>query len=122
MIVFTTKQKSVPFLKRFYYLVYWQVLALYRLLWLPSENLFYFHIKLMGKMEEYEKQWAEDMQYLGPRAVRNYKKILYQGFYTPPEQMIEWGKAMEKGIMESEDTKEGFQAFAERRKPNFKDK
>jgi len=66
--------------------------------------------------------WAERMLYLGPRAIRNAKKMVYQGFYIAPEQMFEWGSALEAGTYETEDFKEGIQAFAEKRKPKFKDK
>ena len=71
------------------------------------------------KLMDEAMSWAERMLYLGPRAVRNFKKILYQGFYIPPEQMFDWGTALEAGMFDSEDAKEGARAFAEKRKPHF---
>jgi len=77
----------------------------------PKENL----------MDE-AMAWAERMLSMAPRAVRTIKKLLYQGFYVPPEQLYEFSFAMEEVMFKSEDAEEGRRAFREGRKPQFEDR
>ncbi|MEK7847575.1 MAG: enoyl-CoA hydratase-related protein [Chloroflexota bacterium] len=67
--------------------------------------------------------WAERMLYLGPRAVRDLKEILYRGFYMPPAGGgLAFAHALEANLLGMEDTAEGPRAFAEKRKPTFKNR
>jgi len=74
--------------------------------------------QLMGRAQE----WAERMLYLGPRAVRNLKEIIYRGFYMPPSEAQSFAKALEVNLRGMEDTVEGPRAFKEGRKPQFKNR
>lgn len=74
------------------------------------------------KLMEEAMSWAERMTYLGPRSVRNAKEILYRCYYMPTEQGRRFGAAVEQNLQGMEDTLEGPRAFAEKRKPQFKDK
>jgi enoyl-CoA hydratase/carnithine racemase len=67
-------------------------------------------------------EWAERMLYLGPRAVRNIKQILYRGFYMPAMEGEAFGRALDQNLEGMEDSIEGPLAFAEKRKPQFKNK
>ena len=66
--------------------------------------------------------WAKRMLTMGPSTVMHLKRMLYHGFYIPPQQLEELGRAMEESILRSQDTREGISAFAEKRKPQFKGK
>ncbi len=66
--------------------------------------------------------WAERMLYLGPRAVRNLKEVLYRGFYLPQHEGLAFGHAVAANLLGMEDTVEGPKAFAEKRKPVFKNR
>jgi len=66
--------------------------------------------------------WAERMLYLAPRAVRNFKQILYRAHYMPAEEGYAFALAVEQNLVGMEDSIEGPKAFSEKRKPNFKDK
>jgi enoyl-CoA hydratase len=74
------------------------------------------------KLMDEAMSWAERMTYMGPAAVSNLKETLYQGFYLPQPLGYELASALEEGIVESEDAKEGLRAFKEKRKPQFKRK
>lgn len=74
------------------------------------------------KLMEEAFSWAERMLYLAPRCVRNLKEIIYRGFYTPPSEGIAFAKALEQNLVGMEDSIEGPKAFAEKRKPVFKNK
>lgn len=76
------------------------------------------HDKLMDEARE----WAERMLYLGPRAVRNFKETLYRGFYMTPEVGLAFGLTKGEVLEHMEDTVEGPRAFAEKRRPVFKNK
>jgi enoyl-CoA hydratase/carnithine racemase len=66
--------------------------------------------------------WAERMLNMGPRAVRNLKEILYRGFYMAPEESEAFYHALEANLEGMDDTLEGPRAFAERRKPVFRNR
>ena len=74
------------------------------------------------KLMEEAYSWAERMLYLAPRCVRNLKEILYRGFYMPPSESIAFAQALEYNLQGMEDALEGPKAFAEKRKPVFKNK
>ncbi len=66
--------------------------------------------------------WAERILALAPRAVRNFKEILYRGYYMEPIQGQAFAQALEQNLQGMEDSLEGPKAFAEKRKPNFKNR
>ena len=66
--------------------------------------------------------WAERMLYLGPQAVRDLKEILYRGFYLSPREGLALAHAIGANLLGMEDTVEGPKAFAEKRKPVFKNR
>ncbi len=72
------------------------------------------------KVMEEANAWAERIIYLGPRAVRNFKEMIYRGCYMPPEESYAFGRALEAGAKNMKDTIEGTKAFAEKRKPVFR--
>jgi enoyl-CoA hydratase/carnithine racemase len=57
---------------------------------------------------------------LAPRAVRNFKEILYKGSYMPPFEAMRYGTLLEQNLRGMQDSVEGPRAFAEKRKPVFK--
>jgi len=65
-------------------------------------------------------EWAERILYLAPRDVRNLKEILYRGFYMSPMEGAAFARALEQNLVGMEDSIEGPRAFAEKRKPQFK--
>jgi enoyl-CoA hydratase/carnithine racemase len=67
-------------------------------------------------------EWAERMLYLAPRTVRNLKEILYRGFYMSYSEGTAFARALEQNLAGMEDSIEGPRAFAEKRKPQFKNK
>lgn len=74
------------------------------------------------KLVEEALSWADSMRYLAPRCVRNLKQILYRGFYLPPSQAEAFAMALEQNLAGMEDSIEGPRAFAEKRKPVFKNR
>lgn len=74
------------------------------------------------KLMEEALSWADSMRYLAPRCVRNLKQILYRGFYLPPSEAEAFAMALEQNLAGMEDSIEGPKAFAEKRKPVFKNK
>ncbi|HEX77414.1 MAG TPA: enoyl-CoA hydratase [Dehalococcoidia bacterium] len=74
------------------------------------------------RLMEEAMSWAERMLYLGPRAVRNLKEILYRCYYMPPRMGYNFARALERNLEGMEDIIEGPRAFAEKRKPQFKNR
>jgi enoyl-CoA hydratase/carnithine racemase len=68
------------------------------------------------------REWASRMLYLGPRAVRNLKEIIYRSLYMSPSEAEAFAKALETNLWGMEDTAEGPKAFQEGRKPQFKNR
>jgi len=66
--------------------------------------------------------WAERMLHLAPRCVSNLKQIIYRGHSLSPHEALALGVALEHNLMGMEDTLEGSKAFAEKRKPEFKNR
>ncbi len=67
-------------------------------------------------------EWAERILYLAPREVRNLKEIIYRGFYMASAEGAAFARALEQNLVGMEDSVEGPRAFAEKRKPQFKNK
>lgn len=74
------------------------------------------------KLMEEAYSWAERMIYLAPRSVQNLKQIIYRSRYLPPLEATEYARSLEQNLVGMEDSIEGQQAFAEKRKPQFKNK
>ena len=74
------------------------------------------------KVMDEAMSWAERMLSLGPRCVRNLKEILYQSFYMVPEEAEAFYQALETNLEGMEDSVEGPKAFAEKRKPVFRNR
>ncbi len=74
------------------------------------------------KLMEVAMSWAERSLRLGPRSVRNLKEILYRGAYLSARDGRALANALEDNLLYMEDSREGPQAFAEKRQPNFKNK
>lgn len=75
-----------------------------------------------GQALEEAMKWADRMLYLGPQSVKNFKEILYRGHYMPSELGRAFAYALSQNLIGMEDTVEGPRAFAEKRKPVFKNK
>ncbi|MDD5189797.1 MAG: enoyl-CoA hydratase-related protein [Dehalococcoidales bacterium] len=66
--------------------------------------------------------WAERMLYMAPRAVRNFKQIIYRTHTMATEEGYALALAIEQNLVGMADSIEGPKAFSEKRKPNFQDK
>ncbi|MBL4584965.1 MAG: enoyl-CoA hydratase/isomerase family protein [Pseudomonadales bacterium] len=73
--------------------------------------------ELLDKALEY----ADRMLDMGPRSVRNNKEMVYRGAYMDPLESQRWGSALEQNLRGMTDTVEGLAAFAEKRRPVFRD-
>jgi enoyl-CoA hydratase/carnithine racemase len=67
-------------------------------------------------------EWAERILYLAPRDVRNLKQILYRGAYMNPMDGAAFANALEQNLAGMEDSIEGPKSFAEKRRPQFKNR
>lgn len=67
-------------------------------------------------------EWAERILYLAPRAVRNFKEIMYRTYYLPPEIGKAYARGLEQNLAGMQDSIEGPKAFAEKRKPVFQNR
>jgi enoyl-CoA hydratase len=66
--------------------------------------------------------WAERMESLAPRSVRNIKEIIYRSVNMSPSDRNAFAVALQQNLAGMEDTIEGPKAFREKRKPQFKNK
>jgi len=65
-------------------------------------------------------EWAVRLLDLAPRALRNFKEILYKGTYMGPFEARRYASGLEQNLRGMQDSIEGPLAFAEKRKPVFK--
>lgn len=72
------------------------------------------------RLREEAMSWAERMIYLAPRTVRNLKEIIYRSYTMTYQEGFAFGRALEQNLKGMEDSIEGPRAFAEKRKPLFK--
>ena len=74
------------------------------------------------KLMDEAMEWAERVLYLAPRSMRNLKEIIYRGWSMDPATGRAFSKALEQNLVGMEDSIEGPTAFAEKRRPNFKNR
>lgn len=74
------------------------------------------------QLREEAMSWANRMTSLAPRAVRNFKEIIYRSHTMTYQEGLAFGRALEQNLRGMEDSIEGPRAFAEKRKPLFKNK
>ncbi len=67
-------------------------------------------------------EWATRMLSLAPRAVRNLKELIYRGHTMTQMEISAFSQALEYNLRGMEDSVEGPLAFAEKRKPLFKNR
>lgn len=69
------------------------------------------------------KLWADRMRYLAPRCVRNSLEMILRGAYANcSRDALRFARVLERNLEGMEDSLEGRTAFAEKRKPVFKNK
>lgn len=74
------------------------------------------------RLMEEALSWAERVLYLAPRAVRNFKEILYRSPFMAPDAAKAFGRALEQNLVGMQDSIEGPKAFAEKRRPMFQNR
>lgn len=76
-----------------------------------------------GKALEEAMAWADRMRYLAPRCVRNSLEMILRGAYAnSAHDALRFARVLEKNLGGMEDSREGRTAFAEKRKPVFRNK
>lgn len=65
-------------------------------------------------------EWAKRLLDLAPRAIRNFKEITYKGTYMGPLEARRYASGLEQNLRGMQDSVEGPRAFAEKRRPVFK--
>ena len=66
--------------------------------------------------------WAERSLRLAPRAVRNFKQVLYRSYLLSPEAGRAFSTMLQRDQQGMEDSKEGLRAFTEKRPPVFQNR
>jgi len=74
------------------------------------------------RLMEEALEWAERMLYLAPKAVRNFKQILYRSYSMSTVEAAAFSTALEQNLAGMQDSIEGPLAFSQKRKPSFKNK
>ena len=64
-------------------------------------------------------EWATRLMTLAPRAVRNFKEILYRGSFMSPFEAARYATNLEQNLRGMKDSVEGPKAFSEKRAPVF---
>ena len=72
------------------------------------------------RLMETAMAWALRLLDLAPRAVRNFKEILYKGTYMGPFEARRYASGLEQNLRGMQDSIEGPRAFAEKRRPVFR--
>jgi enoyl-CoA hydratase/carnithine racemase len=72
-----------------------------------------------GHLLEAAREWAQVIAGFSPRAVADTKKLAYEALTMEWKASFEHGKAVMQRSFQTEDGKEGFRAFLEKRKPVF---
>ena len=75
-----------------------------------------------GKLMDEAMSWAERMLSLAPRAVRYFKETIYRGHAMTFEEGMAFANALQQNLAGMEDSIEGPKAFAEKRRPQFKNR
>ena len=73
-----------------------------------------------AKLQEKAMDWAERLSKVGPIAARCTKEVAIRSQHISFHDAVRMGEAMRRATFSTEDTKEGFRAFLEKRKPVFK--
>jgi enoyl-CoA hydratase/carnithine racemase len=66
------------------------------------------------------EKWAAEIMECGPLSIQATKEAAYGGLHMSIEEAIKHPFAASKRLRDSKDTIEGPRAFAEKRKPNWK--
>ena len=73
-----------------------------------------------AELQERAMDWAERLCKVGPIAARCTKEVAIRSQYMSFHDAVRMGEAMRRVTFSTEDTKEGFRAFLEKRRPVFK--
>ena len=71
-------------------------------------------------LQDTAMNWAERLCKVAPIAARCTKEVAYRSQHISFNDAVRMGEAMRRATFTTEDTKEGFRAFLEKRKPVFK--
>lgn len=66
--------------------------------------------------------WAERVAAMAPRAARYFKALIHHSAHLSPADALALGHRHAQDLMTMQDTAEGAAAFAERRRPHFRDR
>lgn len=78
------------------------------------------HIVSPEELLEEAQKMAEKICERGPLAVRAVKELILRGMKMPLDEALCLEFSLLNALLETEDAREGFNAFAEKRKPRFK--
>jgi enoyl-CoA hydratase/carnithine racemase len=72
-----------------------------------------------GHLLDAAREWANVIASFSPRAVKDTKKLAYDALTMEWKASFEHGKGVMKASFQTEDGREGFRAFLEKREPHF---